>query len=74
MIKLSHLDLHRFYHSLALTKRVQKAKFTKSKSYTEAEKSHIRSLLNELMKNSTKVVTFLKETDFSDNTYDLSKA
>ena len=74
MVKLSNLELHRYYHTLSLTKRVEKAKFTKSRSYTSEETSKIVSLLTQLMKKSKQVVTYLKETDFSDNTYDLSKA
>ena len=74
MVKLSNLDLHRYYHALALTKRVEKAKFKKSRSYTREDLDQIKSLLSELMKKSNKVITYLKQTDFSDNTYELNKA
>ena len=74
MVKLSNLDLHRYYHCLALTKRVEKAKFKKSRSYTREDLDQIKSLLHELMKKQNKVVTYLKETDFSDNTYEFNRA
>lgn len=72
MLKLSRIDLQKYYHTVAWTKRLHRRPIPKSEAYTNPNENH-KSILTEIMTKVKATPMYLKETDIADNFYELRK-
>ena len=69
MLKLNRIDLHKYYHTVAWTKKLYRNPIKKSEAYTNPNENH-KSILTEIMTKVKATPMYLKETDIDDNFYD----
>ena len=72
MLKLNRIDLWKYYHTVAWTRRLHKKPIKKSEAYTNPNENH-KSILTEIMTRVKATPMYLKETDIDDNFYAMRK-
>ena len=72
MLKLNSIDLHKYYHTVAWTKRLHRNPIKKSEAYTNPNEKH-QSILTQIMTKVKATPMQLKETDIDDTYYSMRK-